>query len=159
MLTEVGQTALADVPGMEDVRRALLQKAVTYYRGFLARRGSDPEVRHEAGHARVRLGDILAMLGQDEDAEAAYREAIVDLDTLIADFGARRDYRHSRAHAGLRLGMLLAKTGEGQEAERWLGTARSSLEKLRDDFPTMDDEHWRRHITLRLPVQEGGPRV
>ena len=25
---------------------------------------------------------------------------------------------------------------------------------LRDDFPAVDDEHWRRHITLRLPEHE-----
>jgi L-aspartate oxidase len=25
---------------------------------------------------------------------------------------------------------------------------------LRDDFPELDDEHWRTHITLRLPEHE-----
>ena len=43
----------------------------------------------------------------------------------------------------LTLGTQIAKCALLREESRGV--------HLRDDFPKLDDEHWRRHITLRLP--------
>ena len=58
----------------------------------------------------------------------------------------------------LTLGTQIAKCALLREESRGV--------HLRDDFPELDDEHWRKHITLRLPAHERtegvgkvGPRV
>src|SRR5207302_11398005 len=51
MLTEVGQKQLAKVPQMEPVRRALLEKALQFYQGFLQEKSGDPAVMRETAWA------------------------------------------------------------------------------------------------------------
>ena len=46
----------------------------------------------------------------------------------------------------LTLGTQIAKCALLREESRGV--------HLREDFPRVDDEHWRKHITLRLPEQE-----
>ncbi len=53
----------------------------------------------------------------------------------------------------LTLGTQIAKCALLREESRGV--------HLRDDFPALDDERWRKHITLRLPEQDraGGIHV
>src|SRR5262249_52604452 len=62
LLTEVGE--LRDVAQMDRVRRNLLEKALTFYQGFLKERSDDPDVRREAGRAYLRIGTIYQTLGE-----------------------------------------------------------------------------------------------
>ena len=57
---------------MREVRKALLEKALTFFVSFLEERGDDPEVRAEAAKAQKRAGDILKLLGEHERAEKHY---------------------------------------------------------------------------------------
>ena len=68
MLTEVASDQLKDVPQAEPVRKALLEKALAFYQGFLEERGDDPEVQAKAAKAQKRAGDILMLLGEHERA-------------------------------------------------------------------------------------------
>ena len=47
---------LVDVPGMEPVRRALLEDALQFYEQLLAERNTDPEIRLATAQAHLRLG-------------------------------------------------------------------------------------------------------
>jgi serine/threonine protein kinase len=58
MLTQVGQESLANIPQMEPVRRALLEKALLFYQGFLQERSDESNVRLETGRAYRRVTDI-----------------------------------------------------------------------------------------------------
>ena len=49
MLKRVSEGVLSQTPYMEEVRRSLLEDALAFYRGFLARHGDSPELRFEAG--------------------------------------------------------------------------------------------------------------
>ena len=135
MLSQVGQSWLVSVPGMEDVRRLLLQKALRFYQDFLAEEGEDPEVRREAGRAQLRMGDILFMLGRHAESEAAYREAIARSSALASEWPDDLAYRHdlARAHAGL--ADLLRATGRHEDAKKSAGAARDILASLAQQSP------------------------
>jgi tetratricopeptide (TPR) repeat protein len=84
MLGEVGAERLKDVPEMETVQRALLEKAAAFYEKFLSERGDDPALREEAARAYNRLGRISQQLGRLAEAEAAYENALA-LHTALAE--------------------------------------------------------------------------
>src|SRR5450756_2959780 len=77
-----------------------------------------------------------------------------DLRAALSDLGA--------LNSGLRLGdkgeaeyeLLNLLTLGTQIARCALLHEESRGVHLRDDFPAIDDEHWRRHLTLRLPPHE-----
>ena len=97
LLGEVADVDLADIPQMEPVRKRLLEKAQAGYKQFLVEERDDPMVRWGAMRAQVRLADIQALLGDTPKAEASYRAAGRDLESLATQDGlhamVRRDLR------------------------------------------------------------------
>src|SRR5439155_23021077 len=97
LLTEVGE--LRDIPHMDLVRRKLLEKALSFYQGFLKERSEDPEVRREAARAYVRIGNIYQTLGQQATALEAFGAARTQLATLAQEFPSEPLYRRELAIA------------------------------------------------------------
>ena len=54
--TTVSESKLLDVPGLQPLRKELLDAAQQYYRHFLREHGNDPAVRVEAASASFRVG-------------------------------------------------------------------------------------------------------
>jgi eukaryotic-like serine/threonine-protein kinase len=76
MLTRVAEDKLVYVPQMEPIRRDLLLDALKFYQKFLEKQSDDPVIRREAAIAHRRVGRIHDQLGQYQDAERAFRQAI-----------------------------------------------------------------------------------
>ncbi len=89
MLTRVGEAQLLNVPQMEPVRRDLLQDALRFYQELLKERHDSPLVRSEAASAYNRMGSILVLLGNRDEGEKAYRQAVVLLEQLLAECARR----------------------------------------------------------------------
>ncbi|MFI5454722.1 MAG: protein kinase [Isosphaerales bacterium] len=136
MLTEVGQTTLADVPQLEPVRRALLLKALAFYREFLRDRPSEPSVRLEAGRAYRRAGDINVLLGRHTEAEDALRRSIDLLAGLAPVLPGSGDRREELARSRHSLGELLKTTGRAAMAEPELREALALRQALADRSPS-----------------------
>jgi serine/threonine-protein kinase len=85
MLTEVGNKELAEEPRMEEKRKALLEKALTFYQEFLREKSDDPGLREATALAHKQVADIYRLL-QDERAEEAYNQAIGLLAPLATEF-------------------------------------------------------------------------
>ena len=117
MLTEVGQETLSRVPRMEPVRRALLEKALSFYEKFLFQEGDDPAIRLEAGRAYRRVGEIRALLGQNDRACEALRSSIEVLGGLMASHPSDLDCRRELAKSHSSLGHSLFKVGNRADAE------------------------------------------
>ena len=106
-----------------------------------------PAGEREAASARRRLSEIMirgvGVLRRGDELRAALEE-----------LGA--------LHSELRLGsmsvadyeLLNMLTVGTQVAKCALLREESRGAHLREDFPDVDDEHWRRHVTLRLPPSE-----
>jgi tetratricopeptide (TPR) repeat protein len=74
-LTRVSESRLLQVPGMQPLRRDLLQSALGFYRDFLKERGNDPTIRAGLAAAHLRVGKILREFGQWNEAKSAYQQA------------------------------------------------------------------------------------
>ncbi|HUE72287.1 MAG TPA: protein kinase [Pirellulaceae bacterium] len=133
MLTEVGDESLAHVPQMEAVRRALLEKAIRFYEGFLKQRSTEPRVRYETARAQQRVDAIYWLLGQATQSEAACRQAIAILEKLEAEFPNVPSYRHELAISYRRLGFKIRQAGD--KAAACYRQAIDRHERLVAEFP------------------------
>jgi serine/threonine protein kinase/tetratricopeptide (TPR) repeat protein len=133
LLGEVADVDLADIPQMEPVRQRLLEKARAGFQKFLVQKGDDPLVRWGADRSIVRLGDILALLGDGTKAESSYRQAIAELTDLSKQEPANADYRRDLARADQGLGVLLKDANRYQQAEAALREAIRLREELSQD--------------------------
>jgi serine/threonine protein kinase len=134
MLTRVGQNLLDDVPGMEPVRREILEDALAYYREFLRVQAKDPALTVEAARAHQRYGTILKQLGRSAEAIPAFDEALAILERL----GPNADATTPRLDALVETHLHRANAlGWGEdEALKDLGRAREIARRLATKFPS-----------------------
>jgi tetratricopeptide (TPR) repeat protein len=137
MLTRVGEAELLNVPQMEPVRRNLLQDALRFYQEFLRRRGDSPVVRSEAASSYRRLGQIQVLLGQRNEGEEAYRQAVALLEELLAERPSDPDFRNKLASVHNDLGVLYHSTQRWPQAEAAFHKAVALLEELEREQPAV----------------------
>ena len=95
--------------------------------------------RERLAEAHNDLGDLLAYLGRNEDAEGAYRSVIELYKPVVRSFTPKFHRSTALPHAHNYLGHLLAKLGRDEEAAEAYSRTIELLESLiRDspDFPT-----------------------
>ena len=81
--TTVSESRLLDVPGLQPLRKELLDSALEYYRDFLREHGDDSSVRKESAAASFRAGWITQMVGSDANAMESYRTAATLYEELV----------------------------------------------------------------------------
>ncbi|HEY2158873.1 MAG TPA: tetratricopeptide repeat protein, partial [Isosphaeraceae bacterium] len=114
--TAVSESRLLEVPGLQPLRKELLDLALKYYRDFLAERGRDPRVRFEAATASFRVGWISRALGRPDEAEPALRAASALYDELAREHPEVAEYRRHAAIGHGALGLLLGAEHRYDEA-------------------------------------------
>jgi serine/threonine-protein kinase len=135
MLTQVGTRLLEDIPAMEPVRRALLEKALAFYQQFLKEKRDDPQLRQETARAYDRVGLIDRLLGRHGEAETAFQQAQNQLEQLIKEFPENPEYRGELAEVCTSLGVLAAVGGRTAAGEPALRRARDLIEPLVHAYP------------------------
>jgi serine/threonine protein kinase/tetratricopeptide (TPR) repeat protein len=157
MYTAVAERWLSQEPGLEEVQRQFLLKALRYHREFtlggpptLARRvhkllkalgyhreftryeegGAEP--RAAAARAYRRVGDIQRRLEVFPDAERAYREAASRFRRLADENPARREFVEELAACHQALGDLLVQTKRHAAGEAEYRAAVALREQLLD---------------------------
>ncbi|MGE0759772.1 MAG: protein kinase, partial [Pirellulaceae bacterium] len=134
MLTEVGAETLKNVPQMESVRAALLDKALSLYLNIGATSGARDETsRHETALANFHVGEIRRKLGNGVDSEQAYQRAIAQFAELSRDFPDNSRYQQELALSHLWLGELLREmhgVNRADEAEQNYDAAINVLSEL-----------------------------
>jgi tetratricopeptide (TPR) repeat protein len=144
MLTEVGEQQLAAEPRMEEKRRALLAKALAFYQEFLKQKSDDAGVRLETALAYRRLGDVLRLLEQHDEARNAYGHAIALLGQLRAETPGKPEYLQQSAYCHDHLGEVLRHAGRPREAEPAYRKAAQLQEQLTRAFP--DEPAYRQEL-------------
>jgi serine/threonine protein kinase len=66
---------LNELPGMQPLRKDLLEAALGYYRDFVKEKGDDPTLQAEVADTYFKIGDILSQTDSLADALSACREA------------------------------------------------------------------------------------
>lgn len=146
LLTRVSDDLVA-TPQTEQLRRKLLQDALTFHMQFEEdEEGDDPQIRFESALARVSLGVLYWRLGRAADAETAYREAIDRLTRLTEGSPERRDFQVELSHAYNYLGTLCYQRGRNEDAGRYF---RESL-RLHQELSPDPDPAAHIHVTAKL---------
>jgi tetratricopeptide (TPR) repeat protein len=130
--------------GMDAYQRTLLEKALRFYRAFALRRSGRPEVRHEAGQAGLRAGDIALKLGRVGEAVTAYRDSLGVLEPLVGEFPGVPRYRATLGRVLDRAGRVAWTTSRNAEAESTLRRAVAILERVATEAPRVAD--YRAHL-------------
>jgi serine/threonine protein kinase len=114
--TTVSENKLLNVPGLQPLRKDLLDAAQRYYRDFLQKRGEDPTVRAEAASASFRVGWVKQAIGEPRDAREPYQTATILYEQLVRDHPDNVEYRRGLATAHGAQGLLLAGLDRLDEA-------------------------------------------
>jgi serine/threonine-protein kinase len=97
--TKVSESKLLNVPGLQPLRKDLLESARRYYEQFLHDRGTDNSVRAEAAEAWYRLGFVAAEVATQSEAAKALQEAVTMYEALAREHPAEPRYSYKLAMA------------------------------------------------------------
>jgi serine/threonine-protein kinase len=144
MSSQVIEDWLSRQGQLEPAQRDFLEKALGYYEAFAAESGNSAEIRKSVADAHLRVGKIRSRLGQQAEAEAAYRRAQELYVRLANDVPAVPEYRRALASSHNNLGLLLVETGHLKEAEAAYRDALALYQPLAADFPAVP--HYRQEL-------------
>jgi serine/threonine-protein kinase len=116
--TTVSESKLLNVPGLQPLRKELLDSALKYYQGFIRDRGGDRSVRAELAATYYRVAWITTYVGSADKALAAYQQALALYEELVRGYPAEVRYQTDLAIVCNDLGGLLRGMGQLDEALR-----------------------------------------
>jgi tetratricopeptide (TPR) repeat protein len=117
--------------------RAFLRNVLKHHEELVLIRGDDPESRAVRAEGNLRVGEIRAFLGEEQEARSAYERAIDLYKQLAADFPGEPDYRYYLANSHFKLGDLLRLRAKWEQAQAHNRQAHALLKQLADGFPTV----------------------
>jgi hypothetical protein len=88
---------MADRPQLEQIRRALLEDALKFYRGFLKKKSADRAIRYESALSQRRVGEIYGFLGELNESLENHRQAAATLAALAPQYANDVNYRDEPA--------------------------------------------------------------
>ena len=103
--TNVSEEVILNEPGMQPLRKKLLEAAREFYDKFVQERGNDPAMRGELGKATFRLAQITGDIDSDKNAIALYEQAAKIFEALPADQGGA-DFKADQAACYHHLGRV-----------------------------------------------------
>jgi len=83
--TRVSEDTLLNQPGMQPLRRELLQQALDYYQRFLEQRRDGAAIEDELAMTHFRVGRIVEQMEAPQDALLSYRRAAEMQRRLLAE--------------------------------------------------------------------------
>src|SRR5262249_11414286 len=109
--THVSENRLLREPGMEPLRKQLLEDAREFYDKFTKERADDPELKGELARALFRLGQITGDIESEKKAIALHQQAV----QIFAEQGAAYDGDQARCEH--HLGRLYRQTDQPGKSE------------------------------------------
>jgi tetratricopeptide (TPR) repeat protein/tRNA A-37 threonylcarbamoyl transferase component Bud32 len=134
--TLVSEETLLNEPGLQPLRKKLLEAAQRYYVRFLQQRSHDRTLRAELAATHHRLGVIYQEIGSVHDALQAFTKARDLRAKLVEDNPGVPRFRYELAQSYLRLGHALYATGPMDAVGQAFGEALALCEKLEQDHPS-----------------------
>jgi eukaryotic-like serine/threonine-protein kinase len=116
--TKVSESKLLNVPGLQPLRKELLESSRKYYQDFLKDHADDPSVRAEAAEAWYRVGFVTMDVESSAEAIAYFEQATQMYDRLSREHQAVERYRYKLAMCLNDLGNQQADLGHKADARR-----------------------------------------
>lgn len=114
---------LAQLPGSEPLRQAVLGDTLAYYEDFISRAKSDPSLEQQLAATHFQVGTIASRLGDRKRSEESYRKAYT-LFTRLSEAGDdTQQYQQERATCLNNLALLSAAEGNLQLAREHYNSA------------------------------------
>lgn len=95
--TLVSESTLFDVPGLEPLRKDLLEAAAEFYEGAALERTDDPALLADLATTHLRVGEIYRVLNRPDDWVAAIGRALNVIDRLRREHPAPSEYERKLA--------------------------------------------------------------
>jgi serine/threonine protein kinase len=117
-LTTVSENTLlkSSLPGLQPLRKELLQSALRYYQGFVRENQDDPALRFELASATFRVGVITSEIESQDKGLNYLIEARNQFQGLVDSQPTNVDYQAGLGRCFLRIGFVLYGLGKHQEA-------------------------------------------
>src|SRR5262249_52604043 len=136
--TQVSESKLLGKPGLQELRKELLETALRYYQDFLSQRADDPTLQAEVAAALGRVAFIYDQTGAPDAARTAYQQALARYERLAEAEPANPKLQADLARTCTRLAGVQARTRALDEAVVVLDRARAIQERLAADDPTQE---------------------
>jgi serine/threonine protein kinase len=114
-LTKVSEEELLNNPGLQPLRKDLLELALEYYQEFIAERSDDPKLQADLAAAYFRAGMITSEIGSKEEALNAHLQAL-SIQSKITKENPNAIHRRRLAVSYIRVGDLQMDLGRREEA-------------------------------------------
>ncbi len=83
---------MLDAPGLQPLRKELLEAAVSYYKDFAEQRQNEPELQADLAAAHLRLATILSSLDRNDDAVVEFQQGLEQVDQLVQQRGGDTEF-------------------------------------------------------------------
>jgi tetratricopeptide (TPR) repeat protein/tRNA A-37 threonylcarbamoyl transferase component Bud32 len=92
--TLVSESTLLDVPGLQPLRKELLDKSLQFYKNTAVERASDPRALADLAVTYIRVAEINHTIDRNDDAVAAIDQAVELIERLRSEFpNAGKEHR------------------------------------------------------------------
>jgi tetratricopeptide (TPR) repeat protein/tRNA A-37 threonylcarbamoyl transferase component Bud32 len=156
MTSDVVERKFAQGTVLTDDDRAFLRGVIAQYDAFAAIKSDDAESRAVRAEGRFRVAKMRNVLGELQEAEKDFDQAVSIRQQLAAELPSRFEFRQELAQSHLHRGALLHATGRLKEAEQDFDQALSILRQPAADFPSRPEfrqdlaqSHLSRGVLLR----------
>ncbi|WP_182866071.1 serine/threonine-protein kinase [Rhodopirellula sp. JC639] len=147
MVTSYASDSLEHVPQMQTARRELLHRALSFYERLSLSRPTNPQLWNQYARTRYRIALLHSLLGETQQAQLAFRDAIAVLDSLIEASPLDIDLKVQWARSHAMLGETLRIT-DPESARMHLDRGLSLQTKLHQRFPENTEYKLERSRTL-----------
>jgi eukaryotic-like serine/threonine-protein kinase len=139
--TLVSENKLLDVPGLQPLRRELLESALRFYDGFAHERTHDPAVLADVAVTYMRLAVTCHSIDRQDDAIRALDHALNVIDRLRREFPNSQEQQRGFAGfwKGLRrpMGAFGSLPQDSELATSTLSRLASTFERFAGEFPSI----------------------
>jgi tetratricopeptide (TPR) repeat protein len=136
MTTEVVERKFAEEVELAEDDRAFLRGVIAQYDAFAAIKGDDADSRAVRAEGRLRVGTMRYRLGELDEAEQDYDQAVGMYEQLAAEFPSRYEFRQDLANTRNNRGHLLLALGRPEEARQDYDQAVDTYARLVDELPS-----------------------
>jgi serine/threonine protein kinase/tetratricopeptide (TPR) repeat protein len=134
-LTKISENRLILEPGLQPLRKELLEEALKFYNDFSRENAADPALRAELAQSYLRVGNVDALLGERSGARLSFGAAVVVFEDLVAAEPANPDHRLGLAHAHVGLGNMQGQSSDRELSARSYDDALAILSPLAETRP------------------------
>ncbi len=130
-VTQVTKERLLNQPGLNPLRKMLLEDARHFYEDFLSSRSGDGSLQAERALARTHVAQISSVTGSTTEALKQFEQAVTLWDNLVATHPGSSVYREALARALNEQGRLMMMLqGRRDEASHIFRRAQDLIEPL-----------------------------